>query len=364
MAGVSAQSPTNVLATKPDDVINAMRNRCSWPHVRAGLKKLNLPAGLGWNELGGVAGDKSGNGPKIRQFLANYYYEHVIAGSRYVQVYDLPSGIKTSLLATLKNAIVPKSDFDAAYPLPLTSQKLLTAPTDPTLVEVRPLGKDDYALVFCSVRAFEDRERYEYSQLPSLVQQTYKGIDELITVRKVHFQAFDVVVIRTGLQRIEVCIDQPAKGMRGFLGSAVLSVFGTLCNNIPALKTAWQSTPENVFKAIGGIYFQQGEGTVRALSFRTQTGSRKHERMIKSDDDLRSEKFHHAGAQAVSNKLHPYELTVDWDLTIPVAGQVEVSMKALIREVSSPAPQLDGFYVTADSTQLIAVGVNKVLKYL
>jgi hypothetical protein len=85
--------------------------------------------------------------------------------------------------------------------------------------------------------------------------------------------------------------------------------------------------------------------------------------MIKSDDDLRSEKFHHAGAKAVSNKLSPYELTVDWDSTLP-AGQVEVSMKALIREVSSATPQLDGFYVRADSTQLIAVGVNKVLKYL
>ncbi|MFM0638392.1 hypothetical protein PQQ63_16975 [Paraburkholderia metrosideri] len=363
MAGVSAQSPISVLTTKPDDVINAMRNRCSWPSVRAALKKLNLPAGLGWNELGGVAGDKSGNGPKLRQFLAKYYQEHLIAGARYVQVYDLPDGIKASLLTTLKNATVPKSDFQSAYPLPLASQALLSAPSDPTLVEVRGLSQDDYALVFCSVRAYDDRERYEYSQLPSLVQQTYKGIDELITVKKIHFQAFDVVVIRTGLKRIEVCIDQPAKGVRGFLGSAVLSVFGTLCNNIPALKTAWQDAPYNVFKAIGGIYFQQGEGTVRSLSFRTQTGSRKHEKMIKSDDDLRSEKFHNAGAKAVSNKLSPYELTVDWDLKLP-AGQVEVTMKALIREVSSPAPQLDGFYVTADSTQLMAVGVNKVLKYL
>lgn len=363
MAGVSVQSPIHVLETKPDNVINAMRSRCSWPNFRAALKKANLPAGLGWTELAVVAADKSGNGPKVRQLLANYYYEHVIAGARYVQVYDLPQGIKTVLLSALKNATVPKSDFQATYPLPISSQTLMSAPSDPTLVEIRPLNKDDYALVFCSVRSYEDREKYEYSQLPSLVQQTYKGIDELITVKKIHFQAFDVVVIRTGLERIEVCIDQPSKGVRGFLGTAVLGVFGTLCNNIPALQSAWQTPPYNVFKAIPGIYFQQGEGTVRSLSFRTRTGSRKHEKMIKSDDDLRSEKFHHAGVEAVDNKISPYELTVDWNSALP-PGQVEIAMKALIREVSGTAPQLDGFYVEADTAQLVAVGINKVLKYL
>lgn len=363
MAGASAHTHTNTLAAKSDAVIGAMRSRCRWPKVRAALKKANLPTGLGWTELEGAAGDKHGNGPKLRQFLADYYSEHMIAGDRYVQLYDLPDGTKTALLATLKGATVPTSVFSASYPLPLSSQQLLTAPSDATLVEVRALGNDEYALVYCSVRTYDDRIKYEYSQLPSQVQQTYKGIDELITVKKVHFQAFDVAIIRPGLQRIEICIDQPAKGVRGFLGTAVLSIFGTLCNNIPALKQAWETEPYNVFPAIGGIYFKQGEGTVRALSFRTLTGSRKHEKMIKSDDDLRSEKFHHAGAQAVEQKLKPYELAVDWDSKIPV-GQVEVEMKALIREVSNPLPRLEGFYVSADSVPLIAVGINKVLKYL
>jgi len=85
--------------------------------------------------------------------------------------------------------------------------------------------------------------------------------------------------------------------------------------------------------------------------------------MIKSDDDLRAEKFHQAGAQAVQNKLKPYELTVDWDIKVP-NGKVEVAMKALIKEVSSPDPRLEGFYVDAESNSLMVVGINKVVKYL
>ncbi|MFM0002039.1 hypothetical protein PQR57_13500 [Paraburkholderia dipogonis] len=362
MAGAATQLKSNIAGSTTADIIDAMRNRCSWPSLRGALKKDNLPSGTGWAELGGSAEDKLGNGPKLRQFLSKYFQEHIIAGERYVQLYDLPDGIKTGLLKTLKAATVPTSAFTASYPLPLSSSSLLAAPSDPSLVEVRPLGDDDYALVYCSVRSYDDRVKYEYSQLPSQVKQTYQGIDELITVRKVHFQAYDVAIVRTGLKRIEVCIDQPSKGI-GNLGGVVLSVFGTLCNNLPELKEAYESAPYNVFPAIAGIYFKPNEGTVRALSFRTLTGSRKREKMIRSDDDLRSEKFHHAGAQAVDNQLKPFELTVDWDSKVP-PGKVEVTMKALIREVSNQDSQLEGFTVTADSVPLIAVGINKVIKYL
>ncbi|HGO6081717.1 TPA: hypothetical protein ACK3PA_006213 [Burkholderia cenocepacia] len=362
MAGAGTQLKLNTPGPTPADIIDAMRNRCSWPSLREALKKDNLPSGTGWAELGGGADDKQGNGPKLRQFLWQYFQEHIIAGERYVQLYDLPDGVKTALLSTLKAATVPKSAFSISYPLPLSSKSLLAAPSEPTLVEVRPLGNDDYALVYCSVRSYDDRVRYEYDQLPSQVKQTYQGIDELITVKKVHFQAYDVAIVRTGLKRIEICIDQPSKGVRN-LGMLVLSVFGTLCNNLPGLRKAYESPSYNVFPAIAGIYFKLGEGTVRSLSFRTLTGSRKREKMIRSDEDLRSEKFHHAGAQAVDNKLKPFELTVDWDSKIP-PGKVEVGMKALIREVSNPAPRLEGFTVTADSVPLIAVGINKVIKYL
>ncbi|CAD6542937.1 hypothetical protein [Paraburkholderia metrosideri] len=356
MAVAAAQPKPFNAALKPADVIDALRNRCIWANLREALKKASLPNGTGWAELGGLVDDK------LNKFLSDYFRDHIIAGERYVQVYDLPDGINAALRKKIGAATVSVSDFSKSYPLPLPASPLLSAPSVPTLVEVRPLNPNDYALVYCSVRSYDDRDRYEYDQLPKLVQQTYKGIEELITVRKVHFQAYDVAVIRLGLNRIEICIDQPTKGL-GNIETVVLSVFGALCNNLPELQPAYQDQPYNVFDSIGGIYFTKSEGTVRSMSFRTLTGSRKHEKMIKSDDDLRSEKFHNAGAQAVNHQLKPYALTVDWESKAPV-GKVEVGMRAMIREVSSAAPQLRGFTVTADTEPLLAVGINKVVKYI
>ncbi|VWB65266.1 hypothetical protein BLA23254_03032 [Burkholderia lata] len=98
MPGASALiKPTMTGGSKPEAVIDALRTRCSWSHLREALKKANLPAGTGWAELGGVAEDKQGNGPKLRQFLSDYHWEHVVAGERYVHLYDLPLDSKAKL---------------------------------------------------------------------------------------------------------------------------------------------------------------------------------------------------------------------------------------------------------------------------
>ncbi|GAB1838631.1 hypothetical protein MyNCGM121_54180 [Achromobacter xylosoxidans] len=362
MSGINAAIEPNP-AEDAKHFISALRDRCSWPIFREALKRARLSTGLGWVELEGTAAETTTNGAKLRQLLREYYFEHLIAGERYIQLYEMPAIDKKRLLTALGLATVPKSDFQDTYPLPLSLKRLPSAPSDPTLVEVRPLDRDDYALVYCSVRSYDDREKYTFNQLPSHVQQTYTEIDQLITVRKVHYQAYDVVVIRPGLNRIEICIDQPKKSNTERLELAVLSVLRTACQNVPDLEPAFSTPAYNVFPAISGIYFTHKEGTVRSLSFRTLTGSRKHERMIQSDDDLRAEKFHQAGAHAVQNKLKPYELTVEWESKVP-EGKFEVTMKALIRELSSQEPRLYGFYVTANSNPLLAVAINKIIKYI
>lgn len=84
---------------------------------------------------------------------------------------------------------------------------------------------------------------------------------------------------------------------------------------------------------------------------------------MKSSDDLRSEDFHQAGAVAVDNKFKPYELVVDWESKIPV-GQYQIAMHAHFRELSSPDPQLNGFFALADTNQLMTLAINKIVKFL
>jgi len=356
-------APAGPSAPRSEDIVRAIKLRVSMPTLRESLKAARLKTGSAWDDVIGAANHPT-DGPKLRQFLWNYYSEHIIAGERYVQYFTLDNSTRDKVMRTLSNATVPPSDFTATYPLPLPHAQLSSGPKTPTLVEVQSLHNGDYALVYCSVRSHDVRETYDFNQLPQLVQKTYAGIDELITVKKDYFQAFDVVVVRSALDRVEICIDFPKKGITKGLENTVIEVFREASLNVPDLQPVYQSQPTNVFDALSGIYFEPKEGTVRMLSFRTMTtGSRKTERMMNSSDDLRSEDFHQAGAVAVNNKFKPYELVVDWESKIP-QGNYQVAMHAHFRELSSESPRLLGFFVTAGTNQLMTLAINKIVKFL
>ncbi|ACA89605.1 MULTISPECIES: hypothetical protein [Burkholderia cepacia complex] len=344
-------------------LIDALRDRCSLPDLRAALKKQNLPCGVAWSDVQGHADEKSTNGEKVRAFLAAYHIDSILAAEKFIKFYDLDAALAKTIEPTLKNAVVSKSDFSPSYPLPLTGAALSSATSDPTLVEVRELGGGDYALVYCSVRSYDDRTQYKYDQLPQNVKQTYGDIDQLITIRKVYFQAYDAVIIRPSLERIEVLLDQPKKTGRFQFDAMSIKVFSALANNIPALVPVYQSDAVNIFNAVSGIYYAPKEGVVRSLAFRTLTGSRKHERMITEADDLRSETFHHAGVEAVGNKIRPYELEVEWNFTLQ-PGKALLSLSAHIRELNMETPKLTGCLVAADSQVAVLQAINKIVAYL
>lgn len=229
-----------------EHVVRAIKGRVSMPVLRDSIKAARLKTGSAWDDVIGAANEPT-NGPKLTQFLWDYYQEHIIAGERYVQLYELDTPTRDKVLNTLAHAVVTPSDFSATYPLPLQPPQLNSGPKVPTLVEVRSLPNGDYALVYCSVRSHDVRETYDFNQLPALVQKTYAGIDELITVKKTYFQAFDVVVVRSTLDRVEICIDHPKKGIAKTLDNTVLEVFREASLNIPDLQRVYQSQPTNVF---------------------------------------------------------------------------------------------------------------------
>src|SRR5262249_50060063 len=156
------------------------------------------------------------------------------------------------------------------------SKSLPSATSEPTLVEVRKLGNGDHAMVYCSVRSYDDRTQYKYDQLPVHVKDTYGQINQLITVRKVFFQSYDVVIVLPSLARVEVLLDQPRNTGRSQFDAMSIKAFAAATLNVPALVPVYQSEPINLFNSIKGVYYAPTEGTVKSLSFRTMTGSRKH----------------------------------------------------------------------------------------
>lgn len=343
-----------------DKAIAVLRNRCQWPLIREALKREGLPPGTGWDDLVENS-EKSDSADKLRNFIRKFFWEHLLFGTRYVQLYNLDTDLSKTLLAELKETVVPVSIFSTPYPLPLAEASLATAQAKPTLVEIRYFPNGDMALVYCSSQCHDERQNYEYKQLSSVIQGIYAGIDRLVTFRKTYFQAYDVVILRLSLDRIEIAVDQPEKGS-GDLDERALNLFEAVVNNIPMLASVHQSGAINIFHAISNIFNATREGVVQRLSFRTLTGSKKTETMVKPTDDLRNEEFHHGGMAAVGHQIRPYELTVKWDFDYP-AGSAQLKLSASVTELSRDYPQLSSCFITTNEPSSFVRTVNKVIKH-
>jgi hypothetical protein len=269
----------------------------------------------------------------------------------------------TEISQDLSFTAAKASSFTNKYPLPLDQKELAAAPSEPTLCEVRLHENGDTSMVFCSARHHDDRNSYLFDQLPKHIKDTYAQIDKLVTYTRVYYQAYDVITLRSKLERIEVCIDQPEKLGSTGLDSLPLQVLSASALHIPSLKGIGAAPPENLFPAISGMYYESSEGTVKALSFRTLTGSIKKERMTASTDDLRDEKFHHAGMSALGQKISPYELTLELHFKAPDCNST-LTLAALIRELSSANPTLHGCYVSTIDSSALERTLNRLMTYL
>lgn len=344
-------------------IVDALRERTAWGTMRETLKKERLPVGQGWKDLAANAAESTQQGEKLRTFVRTYFSDSITGGERYVQLYQLSKEQILSIIKNTASAVADNTAFRAAYPLPLDQKELVSAPVDPTLCEVRSFANGDVSLVFCSARHHDDRVVYEYDQLPLQVRETYRQIDKLVTYQKIYYQAYDVVTIRKTLERIEVSIDQPDKAATSGLETLPLQVLSACTLHLPNLAGIGAKPPENLFPAIAGMYYESNEGIVKALSFRTLTGSIKKERMTTSTDDLRAEKFHHAGMNALGQKISPYELTLDLAFKAPV-GYATLRLSALIRELSSVTPTLYGCYVSTVNGLSLELALNRLMVYV
>jgi len=344
------------------DMLAALKRRCPWAEIRLALQKAELPIGHGWDALEEKASGSSDEAKAIRDNMHAFYIKYLLAGERYTQLYDVTADKMKVVIAKLQNGTIPESDYSTNYPFPLQSSKLSLLSAKPVLVAIESLINGDLVLVFCSSRSFSERMKYQDNEISPQVKQVYSGIDELITIKKIYFQAFDLVICRSSLKRIEVCIDQPNLDHLDFEKHA-LKILGAAAAHIADLQEIFQSKPLNVFSTIKEIFEEPKEGKVRSLSFRTLTGSRKSEKMVRSADDLRTETFHYAGMTAVKHEISPYELTVEWVFPAPL-GRAEIEFKAAIKALSFVDPHLTGFYVKAIESVSFLEAVNKVVKYL
>jgi hypothetical protein len=346
-----------------DELVSALELRTSWTLIRKALKLQKLPVGIGWKDLKGHAAENNAVGAKLRVFLQQYFEESIITGERFVQLYSVEKDLVSSIVATANTVTMPTSGFSKKYPLPLDVNILASAPSDPTLCAVRTNSKGDISFIFCSAGYYDDRTSYEYGQLSELVQKTYGGIDKLITVCKSYYQAYDVITLRVGLERLEISVDQPGRLGSARLETKPMEILSACALHIHQLQGFGARPPENLFAAISSMYSAANEGKVTALAFRTTTGSVKRERMTTSSDDLRDERFHHAGMVAVGQDIKPYEVEIEWDFTLP-EGSAELKLAGMLSQLASASPTLHGCYVSAHQSSSFEKALNRLVTYI
>lgn len=346
-----------------ESLIEALKSRTLFTHLRDALKREKLPLGQGWGDVLANAAESTPQGDRFRAFLRQYFAEATITGDRYVQIFDLETGEAAQLAAQMNAVTATSITFDANYPLPLPSGLLADSVGEAELCEVRHHESGDISLIFCSARAHDDKNAYEAKELPAHILKTYNGIDRLVTYRKVYYQAYDVVTLRVNLERIEVCVDAPAKAKLAEIELLPLKLLSACALHVRGFKGTGAKPPLNLFPAIAGMYYHGDEGKVTGLAFRTMTGSIKRERMTPDGDDLRSEKFHHAGMNAVGQKISPYELILEYGSEHP-SRSATLKLSALIREISSATPTLHGCYVSSTSFAAFEHALNRLMTYI
>lgn len=363
MANAAQSMPSGNFGLPIDELVSALELRTSWTLIRKALKLQKLPVGLGWKDLKGNAEENNPTGIRLRAFLHEYFEESIVTGGRYVQLYSIDRDFVAQLVSRCRSVTVPTSQFAAKYPLPLDIAALATAPSDPTLCEVRHHSNGDVSFVFCSAGYFDDKSTYEYRQLSDLVQRTFTGIERLITVRKMYYQAYDVITFRPSLERLEISVDQPSRLGSSGIETRPMEILTTCALSVPELGGFGARPPENLFPAISAMYSAENEGKVVALAFRTTTGSVKRERMTSLNDDLRDERFHHAGMIAVGQDIKPYELELELDFTLPV-GTAELRLAGMMSQLASATPTLHGCYVTTHQFNSFEKALNRLVTYI
>ena len=106
----------------------------------------------------------------------------------------------------------------------------------------------------------------------------------------------------------------------------------------------------NMFPLVDLLY-QSQEGRVVELSFLTDEGSVKNEKLRKKDHDLREESYHKAGKKAVCH-TNLFRVAIIWKLILldKLETQPEILLPGTSRLISHLSPVLDEIILSKCST--------------
>lgn len=278
-----------------------------WPVGQKVLASHHLERGQGWDKT--VERHENGNtSPEKEAELSGILKEHLITGEKLSQ-FSLVTDREKDILRTAILAAQPADSlYRQRYPNLLSEQQLSTQSRGLNLVAVEQLD-DGLAAVFTSVRTVTIRETFETGELPAAAADALQGYDEIVGLKNLRLQAFDVVWVPTQGNVVELRVDFP-RGMHQASGEAALEQIRDSVRLLTGLQLFAEA--ENLFPLIERMYRTRTEGTVVELSFGTSTASTKHEKMRRQSLDLREERYHVGGVANLTAPIEPFRISIQW----------------------------------------------------
>jgi len=319
-------------------LLQGMRQRVPWSVAGRILKELDLPRGQGWERTVERLMDGNYKKQAILDALEMALIEHIIYGEKLVRVYDLAKGEKESLIKDLENVKTPETNFSKNFPQALAPEELATGSPIPTLVSVQERN-DSICAVFGSVRTMQSREPVSMEEMPEGSRGIFERFDEVVGIKHIKYEAFDIVLVSRHSPRVIVLVDHP-DGAPKENGLGIHLVVPRQLTEI--VEYDYFTKPVNLFPLINAMYKTKGEGNVVELAFGTTTASLKHEKMRRQNTCLRDETYHKGGKAALRTQIEPHRLSINWKRALPSGASSipELSLNTTSATAASPHPAL------------------------
>lgn len=294
--------------TTISDIARTMRARMPWPVGRKVLVENGFPRGQGWEQtIKKLGNTKQIEGTQVDELVVALR-EHALCGEKLAGFYKVDTDALDRAREKVLNAKIQVTAFSEAFPASVPDDKLTDQPNGFVLTAVET-NEDGIAVVFSSVRVITVREEIDPEDMPEVAADIFGDYEQIIGLKTVRFQAFDVVSLPHNGPLVDVRVDYPAGTQHDVALAAHARAIDALHKIIgePLL-----TEPVNLFPLIDRIYNDPGEGVVVELGFGTTTASLKNEKMRRRQLDLREEQYHKGGKAALKSPIEPFRLSVTW----------------------------------------------------
>lgn len=327
----------------------AMKTRVPWDVAERVLSEFDIPTGTGWPNTIDKIKENLDPGKASKTGLEEWYRNHLLYGEKSIRLYELSESQMSELRQHFHSASVKKTEFSDAYPVPIDEKRLESSlETGPVLVGLERL-ETGIAAVYASIREGEIRHALKNSFEKELREQLDKyNFSEIVGIKSLKMQAFDVVWVPDYGNRIDIRIDIPLSLTQE---SAILphEVMEGLLFQLFDFHEFRK--PINLYSLIGRIYRNSCDGIVRELQYATPTASIKYEKMRRKSFCLRKEPWHDAGVNKIQGAIQPFKIIVTWpDQDVrsePSVGNgkprsvPELSLKGSVRMLHTEDPRLE-----------------------